>query len=223
MYHYDENYVVNEYGELFSVFGNRLKKLKPYINARGYAMYRLRVNGKTIHRSAHFLSYWVNIGHFDKSDGLQIDHIDGNKRNNHYLNLRRVTPKDNQNNINTAGELTKWSRSNYRITDNDMLPNKYVKGEEYVPKEPTLWTNKRNKCTICGDLTSGTLCLDCFNAEKAKNIPTREDLIKDLLSKESLVKLASKYGVSDNAYRKWLAKRDLPVKSKEIKSFILSV
>ena len=95
MYHYDENYVVNEYGELFSVFGNRLKKLKPYINARGYAMYRLRVNGKTIHRSAHFLSYWVNIGHFDKSDGLQIDHIDGNKRNNHYLNLRRVTPKDN--------------------------------------------------------------------------------------------------------------------------------
>ena len=58
---------------------------------------------------------------------------------------------------------------------------------------------------------------------KAKNIPTREDLIKDLLSKESLVKLASKYGVSDNAYRKWLAKRDLPVKSKEIKSFILSV
>lgn len=223
MYHYNENYVVNEYGELFSVFGNRLKKLKPYINARGYAMYRLRVNGKTIHRSAHFLSYWVNIGHFDKSDGLQIDHIDGNKRNNNYLNLRRVTPKDNQNNINTAGELTKWSRSNYRITDNDMLPSKYVKDEEYVPKESTLWTNKRNKCAICGALTSGNLCLKCFKTEKSKNIPTREDLIKDLLSKESLVKLASKYGISDNAYRKWLAKRGLPFKSKEIKSFILSV
>lgn len=223
MYHYNENYVVNEYGEVFSLLGRKVKKLKPYVNSRGYAMYRLRVNGKTIQRSAHFLSYWVNIGHFDKSDGLQIDHIDGNKLNNHYTNLRRVTPRDNINNINTLGELTSRSRSGYRITDNDMLPDKYIKGDEYIPRESTLWTNKRNKCTICGDLTSGTLCLDCFNAEKAKNIPAREDLIKDLLSKESLVKLASKYGVSDNAYRKWLAKRDLPVKSKEIKSFLLSV
>lgn len=223
MYHYNENYVVNEYGEVFSLLGRKVKKLKPYVNSRGYVMYRLRVNGKTIQRSAHFLSYWVNIGHFDKSDGLQIDHIDGNKLNNHYTNLRRVTPRDNINNINTLGGLTSRSRSGYRITDNDMLPDKYIKGDEYIPRESTLWTNKRNKCTICGDLTSGTLCLDCFNAEKAKNIPTREDLIKDLLSKESLVKLASKYGVSDNAYRKWLAKRDLPVKSKEIKSFLLSV
>lgn len=223
MYHYNENYVVNEYGEVFSLLGRKVKKLKPYVNSKGYAMYRLRVNGKTIQRSAHFLSYWVNIGHFDKSDGLQIDHIDDNKLNNHYTNLRRVTPRDNINNINTLGELTSRSRSGYRITDNDMLPDKYIKGDEYIPRESTLWTNKRNKCTICGDLTSGTLCLDCFNAEKAKNIPTREDLIKDLLSKESLVKLAYKYGVSDNAYRKWLAKRDLPVKSKEIKSFLLSV
>lgn len=223
MYHYNENYVVNEYGEVFSLLGRKVKKLKPYVNSRGYVMYRLRVNGKTIQRSAHFLSYWVNIGHFDKYDGLQIDHIDGNKLNNHYTNLRRVTPRDNINNINTLGELTSRSRSGYRITDNDMLPDKYIKGDEYIPRESTLWTNKRNKCTICGDLTSGTFCLDCYNAKKAKNIPTREDLIKDLLSKESLVKLASKYGVSDNAYRKWLAKRDLPVKSKEIESFLLSV
>lgn len=229
MYHYDENYVVNEYGELFSVFGNRLKKLKPYINAKGYAMYRLRVNGKTIQRSAHFLSYWVNIGHFDKSDGLQIDHIDGNKLNNHYLNLRRVTPRDNQNNINTAGELTSRSRSNYRITDTDMLPSKYVKDIRYVPKEPIEYSKnyrrarKYNKCCICGEPTGGSLCLECFNKEKSKSIPSREELIQDLLSHEPIIKLSSKYGVSDNAYRKWLVKRGLPSKYKDIKSFLLSV
>lgn len=231
MYHYNENYVVNEYGELFSLFGYKIRKLKPYINANGYAMYRLRVNGKTIHRSAHFLSYWVNIGHFDKSDGLQIDHIDGNKRNNHYLNLRRVTPKDNQNNINTAGELASRSRSGYRITNNDMLPSKYIKDREYVPSEhpsPKLIcvngrTEKRNLCEICGDLTNGKLCLNCFNEKKASNIPSREELIKDLMSREPLVKISAKYGVSDNAYRKWLSKRGLPVKYNEIKSFISSV
>ena len=154
-------------------------------------MYRLRINGKTVQKSAHYLSYWVNIGHFDKSDGLQIDHIDGNKLNNHYTNLRRVTPRDNCNNINTAGELTPQSRSNYRITN--------------------------------GDLTSGRLCLACFNNKRAENIPTRDELIKDLMSHKPLVKLASKYGISDNAYRKWLTKRGLPIKYKEIKSFILSV
>lgn len=231
MYHYNENYVVNEYGELFSLFGYKIKKLKPYINAKGYAMYRLRIDGKTIQKSAHHLSYWVNIGHFDKSDGLQIDHIDGNKLNNHYTNLRRVTPKDNCNNINTIGELTPRSKSNYRITDSDMLPSKYIKDREYVPSEhpsPHLVcvngrTEKRNLCEICGELTSGKLCLSCFSAKKASNIPSREELIKDLMSRESLVKLSAKYGVSDNAYRKWLVKRGLPVKYHEIKSFILSV
>lgn len=231
MYHYNENYVVNEYGELFSLFGYKIKKLKPYINASGYYMYRLRIDGKTVQKSAHFLSYWVNIGHFDKSDGLQIDHIDGNKLNNHYTNLRRVTPRDNCNNINTVGELTAWSRSNYRITDSDCLPSKYIKDREYVPSEhlsPRLrYVNGKvercNLCDNCGDLTSGKLCLNCFNAKRASNIPTREELIKDLMSHEPLVKLSAKYGISDNAYRKWLAKRGLPVKYKDIKSFLMSV
>ena len=35
MRYYNENYVVNEYGELFSLFGHKLKKLKPYFNKRG--------------------------------------------------------------------------------------------------------------------------------------------------------------------------------------------
>lgn len=231
MYHYNENYVVNEYGELFSLFGYKIRKLKPYINSNGYVMYRLRVNGKTIQKSAHYLSYWVNVGHFDKSDGLQIDHIDGNKLNNHYTNLRRVTPRDNCNNINTAGELTPQSRSNYRITNGDMLPSKYIKDRAYDQSEhPTpniVYINgrveKRNNCEICGDLTSGKLCLACFNKKRSENIPTRDELIKDLMSHKPLVKLASKYGISDNAYRKWLTKRGLPIKYKEIKSFILSV
>lgn len=231
MRYYNENYVVNEYGELFSLFGYKLKKLKPYYNHRGYAMYRLRVNGKTIQRSAHHLSYWVNIGHFDTSDGLQIDHIDGNKLNNHYTNLRRVTPRDNINNINTIGALPKKSRSGYRLTDKDKLPSEYIKEKEFdstvlSDKHITRTSSeyvKRNLCTVCGEPTNGKLCLNCYRDKKAERIPSREVLIADLMTHEPLVKLAVKYGVSDNAYRKWLTKRGLPAKLKDIKSFIMSV
>lgn len=233
MRYYNENYVVNEYGELFSLFGHKLKKLKPYFNKRGYAMYRLRINGKTIQRSAHHLSYWVDIGHFDTSDGLQIDHIDGNKLNNHYTNLRRVTPRDNINNINTIGALPKKSRSGYRLTDKDKLPSEYIKEKEF---DSSVLSNKRiththtgneyvkkNLCIVCGDYTQGTLCLNCYLDKKAERIPSRENLIEDLKSNQPLIKLASQYGVSDNAYRKWLTKRGLPAKLKDIKLFILSV
>lgn len=224
---------MNECGELFSLFNHRLRKLKPYYNHRGYAMYRLRVNGKTIQRSAHHLSYWVNIGHFDTSDGLQIDHIDGNKLNNHYTNLRRVTPRDNINNINTMGTLPKKSRSGYRLTDKDKLPSEYIKEKEF---DSTVLSDKRitrtrtgsdyvkrKLCTVCGEPTNGKLCLNCYRDKKAERIPSREVLIADLMTHEPLVKLAVKYGVSDNAYRKWLTKRGLPAKLKDIKSFIMSV
>ena len=57
LYHYNENYVVNECGECFSSFHGRLRKLKPRISSKGYAEYRLRLGGKTVTKSAHYLSY----------------------------------------------------------------------------------------------------------------------------------------------------------------------
>lgn len=231
MRYYNENYVVNEYGELFSLQGLVPRKLKYYINQKGYSMYRLRINGKTVQKSAHHLSYWVNIGHFDTSDGLQIDHIDGNKLNNHYTNLRRVTPRDNMNNINTMGALPNKSRSGYRITDKDCLPSKYVKSKEFDAtnfqgKDIICVKGKYKRihlCSLCGEGTNGKLCLKCFKDKNSERIPTKEYLIKDLMTNKSLVKLAKQYGISDNAYRKWLAKRGLPTKSKDIKLFVLSV
>ena len=231
MRYYNENYVVNEQGELFSLFGLKIRKLKPYISNRGYIMYRLRIDGKTIHKSAHHLSYWVNVGHFDTSDGLQIDHIDGNKLNNHYKNLRRITPKDNANNINTIGPLPKVSKSNYRILENYMLPKEYVKDEEYdsskhftdVTVSSSGILKRVHKCERCNCLTGGKWCVSCYKKEQCKNIPSKYELVEDLMSKNSIVQLASKYGVSDNAYRKWLKKRGLPFRLKEIKSFIMGV
>lgn len=107
MIKFDGNYSVDEYGNVYSHKYGKLRKLKPYINKRGYIMFRLRVDGKTVQYSGHHLSYYVNVSEFDTSDGLQIDHIDGNKQNNHFSNLRRVTAKENMRNPNTI----KYGRS----------------------------------------------------------------------------------------------------------------
>lgn len=101
MIKFDGNYSVDEYGNVYSRKYGKLRKLKPYINKRGYIMFRLRCDGKTVQYSGHHLSYYVNVSEFDTSDGLQIDHIDGNKQNNHFSNLRRVTAKENMRNPNT--------------------------------------------------------------------------------------------------------------------------
>lgn len=98
MKHFKGAYSVDENGYVYSAKYGSLRKLKPRVNNHGYIMYRLSIDGKVSDYSAHSLSYYVNISPFDSSDGLQIDHIDGNKLNNHYSNLRRVTRLENMRN-----------------------------------------------------------------------------------------------------------------------------
>lgn len=101
MKYFINDYLVDEYGNLYSSKYNKVRKLKYYVNRRGYKMYRVCVNGKVKAYSAHHISYYANVSNFDTEDGLVLDHIDGNKLNNHYSNLRRVSQKDNCNNVNT--------------------------------------------------------------------------------------------------------------------------
>lgn len=122
-------YLVNEDGEVFSTKYGKLRKLKGRKNQKGYLMYVLSFEGKTQDFSAHHLSYYVNISHFDTSDGLQIDHIDGNKLNNNYLNLRRVTPKENYNNPSTKPDSRGNKSPRYLEIDMDELKDLFISGE----------------------------------------------------------------------------------------------
>ena len=233
MRYFNDNYLVDEYGALYSIFRGKLRKLKPYRNQNGYLMYRVRENGKTKTYSSHHLSYYVNVERFSPKDGLHIDHIDGNKDNNHFSNLRRVTPKENANNINTCRLSVKgYGKLENRVYPTDLLPKAFYPtkkfSEEDLPpvdivreKHIRLYGYyKNNNCVICNEPTLGELCLKCYKEIKASNIPSRDTLVAELLSGRSLLQIAKSYGVSDNAYRKWLKKRDLPTKRNSIKEFI---
>ncbi len=87
------NYTVNEKGEITNTNTGRV--LRQSRNQKGYCFLVLSNNGfhKTI--SIHRIVYKTFIGKL--IDGLEINHIDGNKSNNSVSNLEQVTKIENMN------------------------------------------------------------------------------------------------------------------------------
>jgi len=92
-------YTINERGEVISFKGLKPRKLKPQPasqSKKGYLQTRLfnkeYPNGKLHY--IHRLVYTHFIG--DIEPRLQIDHVDGDPRNNHVTNLQMMTARDNK-------------------------------------------------------------------------------------------------------------------------------
>lgn len=85
------NYSINEYGEVQNM--STMKILKPRTAGRGYYCYQLRneygAKNEYIHRlvAKTFIPNPHNLP--------QVDHIDGDKSNNHVSNLKWVTNYEN--------------------------------------------------------------------------------------------------------------------------------
>ena len=84
---YDEMYYVSADGDIYSTYKRGL--LKHNIDINGY--HRVDIHRK--HIKVHKLVYLVWRGEI--INGLQINHIDDNKDNNHYSNLYLGSQKDN--------------------------------------------------------------------------------------------------------------------------------
>lgn len=80
--------------------------------------------------------------------------------------------------------------------------------------------NKQYRCDNCGKLISmniTSLCRRCYKktTRKAKR-PVREEL-KSIIRTTPFVQIGFKYGVTDNAIRKWCIQYNLPSKASDIK------
>lgn len=92
-----DDYDVDKDGNVYSYKSK--KYLTPQLNRYGY----LYVTIKSKHFPVHRL---VALAFLENKDNKPcIDHIDTNKLNNHYSNLRYVTHKENSNNKNTICRL----------------------------------------------------------------------------------------------------------------------
>lgn len=90
------NYYVSCDGEVYSLYTNRcLRPLIRHSKARKKVYYSVDIylDGKQRHVPIHRLVYEVWVGTI--KEGMQINHIDDNSVNNHYLNLYMGTQKEN--------------------------------------------------------------------------------------------------------------------------------
>lgn len=119
---------------------------------------------------------------------LQLDHIDGDNKNNELTNLRWLCPNCHSQTDTFCG-----------------------KGKKRIVIE------KKNYCVDCGKEISknSTRCNDCANLQSRKvERPSKEQLILEL-KESNFSTVGRKYNVSDNTIRKWCRQYNISDKAND--------
>lgn len=133
---------------------------------------------------------------------LELEHINGNHFDNRLENLTFLCPNchvftltykgKNVNNRSKKGQIPEVVQD--------------IKGKAENKEEKASTSKETNKCMECQrDIPRQNLrCFDCNNEKKKLNDrPSYEVLVKEI-EETSYIAVGKKYGVSDNAIRKWI-------------------
>lgn len=134
---------------------------------------------------------------------LQLHHINGIRDDNRIENLQILCPNCHALTENYCGSNVNYEQLNY------------VK------------TIKKNTCPICGKEFIGNnkycseKCLEEYKREKRleKGVitPTKEDILQAAKEEKTMKAMEQRFGMKDNALRKWCDKYKLPRKIKDLK------
>lgn len=128
------------------------------------------------------LAFWCN-----KPLLLQLDHINGNNKDNRVNNLRLLCPNCHSQTDTYAGK------------------NKAYLTKEEIKAQEVATLARQSFCITCNKLISPkcTHCAGCTPSQKpVPTSPTNEELAK-LVANNTYVAIAEKLEVSDSAVRKW--------------------
>ena len=158
--HYVDKYYVSNSGLIKN--NNTGRILRPRLDKRGYVKHSLSVNGEIITVYPHRLVGLLFVEGFE--EGLTIDHIDGNKLNNHLSNLEWVS---NTENISRAHKMglhdTRGERNgNAKLTEKDVI---WIR-EHYIKKDKDYGTKAIAQKYNIGETT----VREIISGKKWKNI-----------------------------------------------------
>lgn len=139
---------------------------------------------------------------------LVLDHKNGNNSDNRLENLHWVCPNCNSQ-LNTTGF--------HGI-------KKYNQFGQKLKKDIAIKKSKYNYCIDCGKAISlrATRCKECQDKTKIispDNLPISRDELKKMIRGTPFTAIGKKFGITDNAIRKWCKKLQLPFKSSVIKKY----
>lgn len=136
---------------------------------------------------------------------LILDHKNGDNHDNRLCNLRWTCP-------NCGIQLPTFAG---RKAKNKTDPSG-KKTAKQIDREHKKLCPKCNKNLISVD---SHMCRECYLKEHSGGVPPKEEL-EEMIFTMSFVKIGEKYGVSDNAVRKWCMKYNIPYRKKDIRRII---
>lgn len=164
----NNNYSISNLGRIKNNITNVL--LHPDIYNKGYYRIFIKVNN---HRTTLFIHRLVAKYFVNNENGYNIvDHIDGNKLNNNYNNLRWCSVLDNTNNPNTKNNIRKGILNTNKGNKNIVLllnDNKEVIKEFRSAKEAAEYFNI-SRTYMSNYLNNKTLYNRQSNPYKIKHI-----------------------------------------------------
>lgn len=140
-------YIIFEDGSLWSVTSKSYMKTW---ERNGYRRITLRIDGAKVNKSIHVL---VAEAFLPKEKGLTIvNHLDGDKLNNHVSNLEWTTHSGNMLHAHRTGLISKERRKPNHLTKEDVakiVSLKGIKSQEELSLEfgvsrSTIWRKHKN-------------------------------------------------------------------------------
>lgn len=146
---------------------------------------------------------WNKINPYSGNSPLQIHHKDGNYTNNTEENLQVLCPN--------CHSLT----DTYKNMNKDSVRDR----TQYIGRKKIV-----NKCIDCGKqiLSESIRCKECQAKRRViplEDMPITREELKELIYTLPFTTIGKRFGVTDNAIRKWCIQYDLPSKKREIKQY----